>query len=155
MHVFRLPGIYGPGRSALERMITGKARRIAIEGQVFSRIYVDDIVGAICASISNPQCGVYNIADDQPCSQNEVIECAANLLSMDAPALQSLEEADLSPMALGFYAENRRVANGKAKRLLGWEPKYSNYRLGLRACMAINNPKNANNAPDAANKDHR
>lgn len=154
MHIFRLPGIYGPGRSALERMAEGKARRIDMEGQIFSRIHVDDIVGAVVASIKNPHSGVYNIADDFPCSQNEVIAYAAQILGMAAPPLQSLQDANLSKMALGFYAENRRVANGKAKRLLGWQPQYYNYRLGLRACMAITNPMQANMAPDAAKSDH-
>lgn len=159
MHVFRLPGIYGPGRSALERMVEGKARRIDMEGQIFSRIHVADIVSGICASISqaddgNIQAGVYNISDDLPCSQNQVIACAAQILGMNAPPLQSLQEANLSKMALGFYAENRRVANGKAKRLLGWQPQYSDYRLGLRACMAMTNPMQAKTAPVVAKGDH-
>lgn len=154
MHILRLPGIYGPGRSALERIAAGKARRIDMPEQVFSRIHVDDIVGAILASIANPAAGIYNIADDEPCSQNEVIAFAAQLLHQDAPPLQSLEEANLSEMAMGFYAENRRVANGKAKRVLGWQPLYKNYRLGLRACMAMTNPMQANIAPDPAKNDH-
>ncbi len=154
MHILRLPGIYGPTRSALERIAEGKARRIDMPDQVFSRIHVDDIVGAIMASIAKPAAGIYNISDDEPCSQNEVIAFAAQLLGQDAPPLQSLEEANLSEMALGFYAENRRVANGKAKRILGWRPQYKNYRLGLRACMAITNPMQANSAPDPAKSDH-
>lgn len=159
MHVFRLPGIYGPGRSALERMADGKARRIDMAGQIFSRIHVSDIVEAVCASVektANGEAhpGVYNISDDLPCSQNQVIAFAAQILGMVAPPLQSLEDANLSKMALGFYAENRRVANGKAKRLLGWYPQFSDYRLGLRACMAITNPMQANAAPDPAKSDH-
>jgi len=154
MHIFRLPGIYGPYRSALERIAEGKARRIDMMGQVFSRIHVDDIVSAVMASIHNPWATIYNISDDTPCSQNEVITYAAHLLGQDVPPLQLIEDANLSEMALGFYAENRRVANGKAKRLLGWEPKYSNYRLGLRACMAITNPMQANIAPAPDNNDH-
>lgn len=160
MHVFRLPGIYGPGRSALERMADGKARRIDMAGQVFSRIHVSDIVEAVCASVEKsshgqPQAGVYNISDDMPCSQNEVIAFAAQILGITPPPLQSLQDANLSKMALGFYAENRRVANGKAKRLLGWTPRHYNYRLGLRACMAITNPMQANIAPDTAIGDHK
>ncbi len=154
MHIFRLPGIYGPERSALERMASGKARRIDMPDQVFSRIHVDDIIGAVMAAIDRPHAGVFNIADDEPCSQNEVIAFAAQMLGMDVPPLQSLEEANLSEMAMGFYAENRRVANGKAKRLLAWEPQYYNYRLGLRACMAMSNPNKANIAPDPAKNDH-
>lgn len=154
MHIFRLPGIYGPGRSALERIVDGKARRIDMPDQIFSRIHVDDIVGAVMASIANPAAGVYNISDDEPCSQNQVIAFAAQLLGQNAPPLQSLEEANLSEMALGFYAENRRVANGKAKRILGWKPRCYNYRLGLRACMATTNPMQANIAPEDAKSDH-
>lgn len=128
--VFRLPGIYGPGRSALDRVREGKAHRIDIPHQVFSRVYVGDIVSGVVAGLDGPP-GAYNLADDLPCSQNMVIEEACRLLGVPAPPLQSMEEADLSPMARGFYAENRRVANGKAKRVLGWQPRYPDYRSGL------------------------
>ncbi|WP_284123787.1 Rossmann-fold NAD(P)-binding domain-containing protein [Parerythrobacter aestuarii] len=133
-HVFRLPGIYGPGRSALDRVRDGRANRIDISGQVFSRVHVDDIVSGVIAGLDAPS-GAYNLGDDLPCSQNEVIEHACRLLGQEPPPLQSLEEADLSPMALGFYAENRRVANGKAKRMLGWEPRYPTYKEGLAALL--------------------
>ena len=133
--VLRLPGIYGPGRSALERVREGAARRIDLPGQVFSRIHVDDIVQAALLAVDAPA-GAYNIADNLPCSQNTVIEEACRLLGVDYPPLQSLEEAQLSPMARGFYAENRRVANGKAKRVLRWRPKYPTYREGLAGCLA-------------------
>ncbi|MGB7654919.1 MAG: SDR family NAD(P)-dependent oxidoreductase [Novosphingobium sp.] len=133
--VLRLPGIYGPGRSALERVREGAARRIDLPGQVFSRVHVDDIVQAALLAFDAPA-GAYNIADDEPCSQNTVIEYACRLLGAEFPPLQSLEEAQLSPMARGFYAENRRVANGKAKRVLGWRPNYPTYREGLAACLA-------------------
>lgn len=132
VRVFRLPGIYGPGRSALERMEEGKAHRIDMPAQIFSRVHVDDIVGAIIAAFHGPS-GVYNIADDVPASQNDVIEYACDLLEQKWPDLLSLDAAGLSPMARGFYAENRRIANGKAKRVLAWEPVYANYRLGLQA----------------------
>ncbi len=135
VHVLRLPGIYGPGRSALDRVRDGGAKRIAMPGQVFSRVHVDDIAGGVIASFAGPA-GVYNLADDLPCSQNLVIEAACRLLDMPPPPLQTLEEANLSPMALGFYAENRRVANGKAKRLLGWELRYRDYEAGLAAILA-------------------
>jgi nucleoside-diphosphate-sugar epimerase len=131
-HVFRLPGIYGPGRSALERVIEGKAHMIDLPGQVFSRVHVEDIASAVVASIMHPA-GAYNIADDEPCSQNEVIEEACRLLNRDVPKLQRLDEAGLSDMARGFYAENRRVANGKAKRVFDWKPAFPTYRDGLRA----------------------
>ena len=130
--VFRLPGIYGPGRSALDRVREGKARRIDLPGQVFSRVHADDIASGVLAALtSDAPAGAYNLSDDLPCSQNAVIEEACRLLGADPPPLQSLDEANLSPMARGFYAENRRVANGKAKRVLGWTPKYPTYRDGL------------------------
>lgn len=132
--VFRLPGIYGPGRSAFERVQNGKAHRIDLPGQVFSRVHVDDIVSGLVAAIERdaPQ-GAYNLSDDLPTSQNAVIEEACRLLGVAPPPLLTLEEADLSPMARGFYAENRRVANGKAKRVLDWQPRYPTYREGLSA----------------------
>lgn len=133
--VLRLPGIYGPGRSALERVEEGKAHRIALENQVFSRVHVDDIVSAAVLAFDAPA-GAYNISDDLPCSQNEVIEHACRLLGRPFPPLQSLDEAGLSPMARAFYAENRRVANGRAKRVLGWQPRYPTYREGLAALLA-------------------
>lgn len=132
--VLRLPGIYGPGRSALDRVREGKAHRIDLPDQVFSRVHVDDIVSAAVLALDAPA-GAYNISDDLPCSQNTVIEHACALLNLPLPPLQSLDEAGLSPMARGFYAENRRVANGKAKRLLGWNPRYPSYREGLAALL--------------------
>jgi len=133
-HVFRLPGIYGPGRSALERVQAGKAHRIDLPDQVFSRVQVDDIASGVLASFDAPP-GAYNLADDLPASQNAVIEEACRLLRREPPPPQSLDEANLSPMARGFYAENRRVANGKAKRVLGWTPRYPSFREGLAACL--------------------
>ncbi|MEA3388644.1 NAD(P)-dependent oxidoreductase [Sphingobium sp. CCH11-B1] len=134
MRRFRLPGIYGPGRSALDRVREGRAHRIALPGQVFSRVHVDDIVSGMIASFDGPA-GIYNLADDLPCGQNRVIETACDLLGLPWPRLQTMDEAQLSPMARGFYAENRRVANGRAKRLLGWSPRYPTYAQGLRACL--------------------
>ncbi|MGB7370438.1 SDR family NAD(P)-dependent oxidoreductase [Erythrobacter sp.] len=132
--IYRLPGIYGPGRSAFDRVRAGKARRIDLPGQVFSRIHVDDIVAAILASFdTRAPPGAYNIADDQPASGNAVTEFACQRLGIAPPTLETLEEADLSPMARGFYEENRRVANGKAKRVLGWRPLYPTYVEGLDA----------------------
>ena len=134
-HVFRLPGIYGPGRSALDRVREGRAHRIDLADQVFSRVHVDDIVMGVIASFEGPP-GAYNLADDRPTSQNAVIEEACRLLRLPPPPLVSLDDANLSPMARGFYAENRRVANGRAKRLLGWTPRFADYRAGLAACLA-------------------
>jgi nucleoside-diphosphate-sugar epimerase len=135
--IFRLPGIYGPGRSALDRVSDGKAHRIDIADQIFSRVHVDDIVSALMASFAGPA-GVYNIADDQPASQNAVIEYACDLLGREWPPLLTIEEAQLSPMARGFYAENRRVSNQKAKRKLDWTPTYSNYKQGLAGIYTEN-----------------
>lgn len=136
MRVFRLPGIYGPGRSALERVKSGRARRVDLPGQVFSRVHVDDIVSGVVASFDGPP-GVYNLADDLPCAQNRVTEAAAELLGMEPPPVQSMDDVELSREARLFYAENRRVANGRAKRLLGWAPFYPDYRAGLRACLPV------------------
>lgn len=137
--VFRLPGIYGPGRSALDRVRDGRAHRIAPAesgpGQVFSRVHVADIASGVMAGLEGPA-GAYNLADDLPASQNAVIEEACRLLGRDLPPLLSLDAAGLSPAARAFYAENRRVANGKARRVLGWRPRYPTYREGLRAILA-------------------
>jgi nucleoside-diphosphate-sugar epimerase len=131
--VFRLPGIYGPGRSALDRVTQGRAHRIDLPDQVFSRIHVDDLARGVLAALNAPG-GAYNLADDVPASQNAVIEEACRLLGKVPPPMQTLEQAGLSPAARAFYAENRRVANGKAGRMLGWRPRYRDYRAGLRAC---------------------
>lgn len=148
--VFRLPGVYGPGRSAIDRVREGKAHRIALPEQVFSRIHVSDIASAVMASVDAPP-GVYNLADDHPCSQNTVIEAAAELLGLQPPPLQTLEESQLNPQALAFYAENRRVSNAKAKRLLGWQPAYPDFTAGLRAIMAMTSPAIANTPPATEN----
>jgi nucleoside-diphosphate-sugar epimerase len=154
VRVFRLPGIYGPGRSALDRVREGHAKRIALEGQVFSRVHVEDIASGVIAGMAGSP-GVYNLGDDEPSSQNAVIEEAARLLGVAPPPLQSLEEAALSPMALAFYAENRRIANGKAKRVLGWQPAFPTYREGLRALSATTSPIIASVAPEPASSDQR
>lgn len=130
MRVFRLPGIYGPGRNPLERVRDGKAKRINVPGQLFSRIHVDDIVSAVRASFKEPN-GVFNITDDLPAAQHEVLAYAARLLGITVPPLISLEEANLSKMAMGFYEENRKVTNGKAKRELNWQPQFKDYKMGL------------------------
>ena len=133
--VLRLPGIYGPGRSALDRVRAGRAQRIDLPGQVFSRVHVDDIVSGAMLALEAPA-GAYNLADDLPASQNAVIEHACQLLCAPPPHLVSLEAAQLSPAARGFYNENRRVANAKAKRVLGWTLRYPTYRGGLAALAA-------------------
>ena len=133
--VLRLPGIYGPGRSALDRVRAGRAQRIDLPGQVFSRVHVDDIVGGALLAFDAPP-GAYNLADDLPASQNAVIEAASALLGVAPPPMQTLEQAQLSPQARAFYDENRRVTGGKAKRVLGWQLRYPTYREGLRSLFA-------------------
>ncbi|PZO76280.1 MAG: NAD(P)-dependent oxidoreductase [Sphingomonas taxi] len=147
---FRLPGIYGPGRSPLDRVRQGKAHRIEQPGQVFSRAHVDDIGSGVIAGFDAPA-GAYNLADDVPTSQNDVVAYAAMLLGMPAPPFVTLE--DLSAMGRGFYKENRRVANGKAKRVLGWTPAWPDYRAGLRALSAMTSPIPDNIAPATASVD--
>lgn len=141
---FRLPGIYGPGRSALDRVREGKARRIDLPGQVFSRVHVDDIVsGVVAALMQDAPPGAYNLGDDLPASGNAVTEHACRLLGLEPPPLETLEEANLSEMARGFYSENRRVANGKAKRVLGWQPHYPTYVEGLESLFSPQAPAGA------------
>lgn len=141
---FRLPGIYGPGRSALDRVREGKARRIDLPDQVFSRVHVDDIVsGVVAAMVQDAPPGAYNIGDDLPASGNEVTEHACRLIGLEPPPLETLEEANLSEMARGFYMENRRVANGKAKRVLRWEPQYPTYVEGLESLFSPQAPTGA------------
>ena len=152
--VYRLPGIYGPGRSVFERISEGRAHRIAMPDQVFSRVHVADIVRGVIAGMAAPA-EAYNLSDDLPCSQNTLVEEACHLLGIAPPPMQSLEEANLSPMARGFYAENRRVANGKAKRVLGWVPAYPDYATGLRALRATTSPAIASTAPAIASGDQR
>lgn len=152
--VFRLPGIYGPGRSPLDRIRAGEAKRIDLPGQVFSRVHVADIASGVSAGFDAPP-GAYNLADDEPAPQHEVIAFGCRLLGLPVPPLISLAEANLSGPARAFYSENRRVANGKAKRVLGWRPLYPDYRLGLRALSASTSPAPASSAPAAASHDQR
>lgn len=133
--VLRLPGIYGPGRSILERVARGGVNRIDEPGQVFSRIHVSDIAGAVLLALDAAP-GAYNIADDCPASQNAVIEEACRLLGLPLPPLVPMAASGLSPAAMAFHGENRRVANRKAKRMLGWRPRYPTYREGLAALFA-------------------
>jgi nucleoside-diphosphate-sugar epimerase len=137
--VFRLPGIYGPERSMLERVAERRAHRIDLPGQVFSRVHVDDLAAGVVAGFDAPK-GAYNLADDLPASQNAVVEEACRLLGTPPPPLLALDDAGLTPQARAFYAENRRVANGKAWRVLGWRPAFATYREGLRAILRPTSP---------------
>jgi nucleoside-diphosphate-sugar epimerase len=135
-HIFRLPGIYGPGRSQLERVREPNARRIVKPGQVFSRAHRDDIAAALDLSIGHPRPGaIYNICDDEPAPADEVLVYAAQLLGIDPPPAVALEDANLSPAAQRFYAECKRVSNARAKAELGWLLQYPTYREGLAACL--------------------
>lgn len=136
VHVFRLAGIYGPGRSQLDALRAGTAKRIDKPGQVFSRIHVDDIAAAVRLSMAAPRPGaIYNLADDEPAPPQEVVAYAAELLGAPPPPLIPFEQAELSPMAASFYAESKRVSNALTKRELGWRPRYPTYREGLRALL--------------------
>jgi nucleoside-diphosphate-sugar epimerase len=139
--VFRLPGIYGPGRSPIDRLRAGEARRIVTPGQVFSRIHVDDLAAGLEASIARPRAGgIYNLCDDEPAPNSEVIAWTADLIGVEAPPEIPLEAARLPPRALRFYAESKRVSNALAKAELGWTPQYPTYRDGLRAILADEHP---------------
>jgi nucleoside-diphosphate-sugar epimerase len=133
--VFRLPGIYGPGRSALDRLRAGPVARIDLPGHVFSRVHVADITGAVLASFEQGAPGIYNLADDEPAPGEAVTAHAARLLVVPVPPLQPLAQAQLSPMARAFYAECRRVANGKMTRDLRYQLRYPDFRCGLAACL--------------------
>jgi nucleoside-diphosphate-sugar epimerase len=143
VHVFRLPGIYGPGgRSALDRVREGRAHRIdlAAEGpadHVFSRVHVDDIIQALSLSMIQPSPGggIWNVCDDLPASGNAVIEYACDLLGVPWPPLLRLDNPSLTPMMRSFYAASRRVSNGRIKRDLGWKLRYPTFREGLMACL--------------------
>ncbi len=134
--IFRLPGIYGPGRSQLERVKEPGARRIVKPGQVFSRAHVSDIAEALRLAIHNPKAsGTFNICDDEPAPADEVLTYAASLLGVDPPPAVAFEDAGLSPAAQRFYAECKRVSNARAKSALGWRPQFPTYREGLRSCL--------------------
>lgn len=132
--IFRLPGIYGPGRSAIDTVRAGKAKRIYKEGQVFSRMHVDDIAGALAASLEGPQVhDLYNLADDEPAAPQDVVEYACKLLGVAPPPLVPLEDVNLSEMGKSFYADNKRVSNKRMKEALGITLTYPSYREGLEA----------------------
>lgn len=136
-HVFRLAGIYGPGRNPFARIREGRARRISKPGQLFSRIHTADIAAVLEASIRRPRAGaVYNVCDDEPAPPGDVLAFAAGLLGMEAPPEVPLEEANLSEMGRSFYAENKRVCNRLLREELKVSLAYPTYREGLRACLA-------------------
>ncbi len=137
MHVFRLAGIYGPGRSAIDSLRAGTAKRIDKPGHVFCRIHVDDVAAVLRASMERPNLGgIYNVADDLPAPQHEVVEHAARLLGVEPPPLTPFAEAALSPMAASFYADCRRVRNDRIRNRLGVALRYPDYRAGLSGVLA-------------------
>ncbi|MCZ8100981.1 MAG: SDR family oxidoreductase [Burkholderiales bacterium] len=134
VHVFRLAGIYGPGQNALVNLRDGTARRIVKPGQVFNRIHVEDIAGAVMASLARPAAGaVYNVTDDEPSPPQDVVAFAAGLMGVPVPPDLPFESATLSPMARSFYSENKRVSNRRLKEQLGYAMRYPTYREALRA----------------------
>ena len=138
LHIFRLAGIYGPGRGPFSKVRNGTARRIIKPGQVFSRIHVEDIAQVLKASIERPNPGaIYNLCDDDAAPPEDVIGYAAELLGLPLPEAVDYETADMSPMARSFYAESKRVRNDRIKDELGVVLKYPNYRVGLQALLAL------------------
>ena len=137
VHIFRLAAIYGPGRSTLDGLRAGTAKRIDKPGQVFSRIHVEDLASVLIASMTHPRPGaVYNVCDDDPAPPEAVVAYAASLLGMPPPPLVPLAAAGLSPMAQSFYDDNKRVANALIKKELGIKLRFPDYRAGLAAILA-------------------
>lgn len=137
--IFRLAGIYGPGRSAIDRLRDGTAHRIVKPGQVFNRIHVDDIARTVCAAMVGPTISeIYNVTDDEPAPPQDVVAYAASLMGVSPPPEIDFADADLSPMARSFYADNKRVSNARLHQELGVALKFPTYREGLRAILARN-----------------
>ncbi|MFB9267125.1 SDR family oxidoreductase [Bradyrhizobium erythrophlei] len=144
VHLFRLAGIYGPGRNQLAQLAHGTARRIVKPGQVFNRIHVADIAAVIEASLKRPRGGaIYNVCDDEPAPPQDVVSFAAQLCGVAPPPEIPFDQADLSPMSRSFYGENKRVRNGLIRRELGVVLRYPNYRIGLTALRASGEGPNA------------
>ncbi len=136
LHIFRLAGIYGPGRGPFAKLREGRARRIIKPGQVFSRIHVEDIAQVLAASTARPDPGaVYNLCDDDPAPPEDVIDHAAALLGLPSPPAEDWESAEMTPMARSFYAESKRVRNDRIKHDLGVRLRYPDYRSGLAALL--------------------
>lgn len=137
LHIFRIAGIYGPGRGPFEKVRDGSARRIIKPGQVFSRIHVEDIAQVLAASIARPDPGaIYNLCDDDPAPPEDVLSYAAELLGLPAPPAVAYDAAEMTPMARSFYAESKRVRNDRIKTELGVRLLYPDYRSGLQALLA-------------------
>lgn len=136
VQIFRLAGIYGPGRCVFDKLKAGTARRINKDGQVFSRIHVEDIASVLEASIARPRAGaIYNVADDEPAAPGDVVAYAAELIGVPPPPEVGFADADLTPLARSFYEGSRRIANQRIKSELGVELRYPNYREGLASLL--------------------
>lgn len=131
--IFRIAGIYGPGRNAFVNLAEGKVHRIVKPGQIFNRIHVADIVAALAAATERSAAGVFNLADDQPAPPQDVVTYAAALMGVPPPPEIPFAEADLSSMARSFYADNKRIANTRVKQDIGVSLRYPTYREGLAA----------------------
>ncbi len=137
LHIFRLAGIYGPGRGPFSKVRNGTARRIIKPGQVFSRTHVADIARVLAASFARPNPGAaYNVCDNDPAPPEDVIAYAAELLNLPVPPAEDFETAEMSPMARSFYAESKKVRNDRIKDELGVELLYPDYKSGLKALLA-------------------
>jgi nucleoside-diphosphate-sugar epimerase len=136
VQIFRLAGIYGPGRNVFDKLKAGKARRVKKDGQVFSRIHVEDIASVLEASMAQPRAGaIYNVADDEPAAPDEVVAYAAKMIGIPPPPEVAFEEADLTPMARSFYEGSRRIGNARIKSELGVKLRYPTYREGLKSLL--------------------
>ena len=157
LSVFRLPGIYGPGRSTLDRLRAGDARRMIKPGHVFSRIHVDDLASGLAASLATPERdGAYNLCDDEPAAPCDVATYAAGLLGVPPPPEAMFDPEQLSPMARRFWAESKRASNACAKAALGWRPLYPTYREGLAAVLAAETAATASiRRPRSCGRDRR
>jgi nucleoside-diphosphate-sugar epimerase len=135
VQIFRLSGIYGPGRNTFENFKKGRARRLIKPGQVFNRIHVADIAGAVSIAMQSPKTRVFNVTDDQPAPPQDVVTYAAELLGVTPPPEVPFETADLTPMARSFYGENKRVSNQRVKDELGYTFRYPDYRIALNTLV--------------------
>lgn len=137
VHIFRLAGIYGPGRAPFDKLRAGTARTILKDGHVVNRIHVEDIVSALRLSLNAPDPqAIYNLTDGHPAPPQDVLDYAAGLLSLPPPPRIALDDPSVSDMARSFYKETKRINADKARRDLGWHPKHTSYRNGLEAILA-------------------
>ncbi len=138
--IFRLPGLYGPGRNVIERLRDGTARNIVKPGHVFSRLHHDDCATAVLAALERQAAGAFNLCDDKPASASEVMAYAARLTGLPMPAAIAWDDPSLSPGVRRFYQDNKRVSNARAKAVLGWRPRFPTYREGLDSLLERDRP---------------